>query len=210
MPPIGAAWNAPRSDRARGALVLNQGDVCGLAGGHDPQKQGRRPPPTTRWMPRKAGAERQVAAADAGGVGGARWRRVAFAGAASFVVPRSPGQGNCTPGKGRHAGWKMTPRITPWSARWRRRVAVGRRNATRVIAWWCDECRRCSNIVYCFLSIDFHAQIASQMSIVGTPHRGAARSAQAHRVHGPISARSKPHPWGPSRTGSRTRIEGSP
>ena len=28
----------------------------------------------------------------------------AFAGAASFVVPRSPGQGNCTPGKGRHAG----------------------------------------------------------------------------------------------------------
>ncbi len=106
MPPIGAAWNAPRSDRARGALVLNQGDVCGLAGGHDPQERGRRQPPTTRRMPRKAGAERQVAAADAGGVGGARWRRVAFAGAASFVVPRSPGQGNCTPGKGRHAGGK--------------------------------------------------------------------------------------------------------
>ena len=104
----------------------------------------------------------------------------------------------------------MTPRITPWSARWRRRVAVGRRNVTRVIAWWCDECRRCSNIVYCFLSIDFHAQIASQTSIVGTPHRGAAGSAQGHRVHGPISARSKPHPWGPSRTGSRTRIKGCP
>ena len=55
-----------------------------------------------------------------------------------------------------------------------------------------------------------HAQIASQTSIVGTPHRGAAGSAQGHRVHGPISARSKPHPWGPSRTGSRTRIKGCP
>ena len=86
----------------------------------------------------------------------------------------------------------------------------GRRNVTRVIAWWCDECRRCSNIVYCFLSIDFHAQIASQTSIVGTPHRGAAGSAQGNRVHGPISARSKPHLWGASRTGSRTRIEGCP
>merc|ERR1712034_123072 len=44
-------------------------------------------------MPRKAGAERQAAATDAGGVGGARWRRVAVAGAASFVAARSPAWG---------------------------------------------------------------------------------------------------------------------
>ena len=35
-------------------------------------------------------------------------------------------------------------------------------------------------------------------------------SAQAHRVHSPISRGPKPHPWGPSRTGSQTRINVCP
>ena len=93
MAPTRAGSGAPGSVGFRRHFGSHRRIVGGLAGGHDPQERGRRPPPTTRWMPRKAGAERQVAAADAGGVGGARWRRVAFAGAASFVVPRSPAWG---------------------------------------------------------------------------------------------------------------------
>ena len=134
----------PRSAGTRAAAASNHAADASEGGRRAPSGRGR------RWR----GGWRTLAPS------GVRRRRVLRGAAVA-------GAGQLHAGKGRHAGWKMTPRITPWSARWRRRVAVGRRNVTRVIAGWCDECRRCSNIVYCFLSIDFHAQIASQMSTVG-------------------------------------------